>query len=125
MAGALATFVLVLAGALIVGQSLAALAAGATRERPAEISGKGKAAFGLTYTEDAKAKIKIERRTGCSGKGCKKFAKVGTRRAKAFTVEDKIALKLKLEPGSYRATATATDPAGNRSKRKRLSFSVR
>jgi len=38
VAGALATFVLVLAGALIVGQSLAALATGATRERPAEIS---------------------------------------------------------------------------------------
>lgn len=38
MAGALATLVLVLGAALIVGQALAALAAGATRERPAPIS---------------------------------------------------------------------------------------
>lgn len=92
---------------------------------PTEISGKGKAAFALRYSEAAKAKIKIERRTGCSGKGCKRFAKVGTRKAKGFKVEDKLALKLKLDSGTYRATATATDPAGNRSKRKRLSFSVR
>ena len=38
MAGALATLVLVLAGALIVGQALAALQAGASRERPVTVS---------------------------------------------------------------------------------------
>lgn len=38
MAGALATFALVLAAALITGQALVALAAGATRERPAQLS---------------------------------------------------------------------------------------
>ena len=92
---------------------------------PSEISGKGKAAFGLRYSEAAKAKIKIERRTGCKDKGCKKYEKVGTRRAKGFAVKDKLGLKLKLDPGSYRASATASDPAGNRSKPKRLSFSVR
>ena len=92
---------------------------------PTEISGKGKAAFALRYSDDDKAKIKIERRTSCHGKGCKKYAKVGTRRAKRFVTEDKLALKLGLDPGSYRATAIATDPAGNRSKSKRLQFSVR
>ncbi len=38
MAGALATLVLVLGAALIAGQALAALAAGASRESPARIS---------------------------------------------------------------------------------------
>lgn len=85
----------------------------------------GRAAFGLRYSEPAKAKIKIERRTSCKGKGCKRFATVGTRRAKRFAVRDKVGLKLRLGPGRYRATATATDPAGNRSKPKRLAFSVR
>lgn len=46
MAGALATLVLVLAGALITGQALAALQAGASRERPVAVSWLAPA-FGL------------------------------------------------------------------------------
>jgi hypothetical protein len=101
------------------------------RVEVAGASASKKARFRLRYSEVATATITIERRRQCAqGKGrCKKHRKVGTLRAKVPRISATVGLKTrfggrKLSPGRYRATAVARDPAGNRSKPKRLRFSV-
>lgn len=88
-----------------------------------------KPAFKLRYSEIATATIVIERRSECTGKGCKKFKKLGKLKAKPAAISDKVVLgkrvgKRRLRPGAYRARAVAQDPAGNDSKVKRLKFEV-
>jgi len=95
---------------------------------------RAKATFKLRYSEAATAKILIERRNACPKRPraakCRKFTKLGKLRARPAAKSAKVKLKPKmgnhkLERGGYRATAVATDRAGNRSKPKRLTFSVR
>ena len=96
--------------------------------------GRKKTTFRLTYSETARATIAIERARRCGGvagvsRRCRRFGKLGTLRAKVPGLSAKVKLPKRvggrrLRPGHYRATAIATDPAGNRSKPKRLTFSV-
>jgi hypothetical protein len=95
-----------------------------------KLTKKGKRKFKLRYSEPATAKILIERRA-CAGqsKRCRKFKRIGKLRARKLAEQAKVPLKARigghrLGAGSYRATALATDAAKNRSKPKRLRFTV-
>jgi hypothetical protein len=94
---------------------------------------RGRTTFRLRYSETATATIAIERGRKCGkGKGvarrCKKFKKLGALRTKGAGLSASVAMtrsvRSKLRPGRYRATALATDLAGNRSKPRRLGFTV-
>ena len=94
---------------------------------------RGKITFRLRYSEAATATIAIARGRGCGrGKGavrrCKRFKNLGSLKARRVGLAAKVAMtrsiRKKLRPGTYRATAVATDLAGNRSKPKRLTFTV-
>jgi hypothetical protein len=79
--------------------------------------------FSLRLSEPAKARVSVERR----GKGRRfvKVGKVGSRKARSrlkLPIPPKLAAKLG-RGGRFRATAVATDPAGNRSKPRRASIS--
>lgn len=89
--------------------------------------------FKLRYSEPATATILIERRNQCPkadpAAKCRKFKRVGKLRARQAADSASVKLKPKLGkrrlgPGRYRASAVAKDLAGNRSRAKRLSFSV-
>ncbi len=93
---------------------------------------RGRAVFRLRYSEVATATITIELRRNCNRRGakrCRRFQKLGALRAKRAALSAKVPLRKriggkKLHPGRYRASAVATDLAGNRSKAKRLQFTV-
>lgn len=96
-----------------------------------KLTRKGKRKFKLRYSEPATAKILVERRRACppQGKRCRRFERIGKLRTRGVARKAKVRLKARIggrriDAGSYRATAVATDPAGNRSKPKRLRFGV-
>ncbi len=100
----------------------------------ASAKGRGKTTFRLSYSETATATVAVERGRRCGGvagvsRRCRRFKKLGTLRAGRPGLSAKLKLPKRvggkrLRPGRYRATAIATDPAGNRSRPKRLTFSV-
>ena len=95
---------------------------------------RGGTVFRLRFSEVATATVAIERGRKCGGvagisRRCKKFKKLGILRARDADLSATVALPKRvggkrLRPGRYRARAVATDPAGNRSQPKRLSFTV-
>lgn len=97
-------------------------------------SASRKTNFKLRYSETATATITIERRRDCAhakggGKRCRRFRKLGTLRARRAALSAKVPLRRRiggkrLSPGRYRARAVARDLAGNRSKPRRLGFTV-
>jgi DNA-binding beta-propeller fold protein YncE len=79
--------------------------------------------FRYRLSERARMVITIQRRRG------KRFVKVGRLTQSGKPGANKLRFKGKirrraLKPGSYRAALAATDPAGNRSKQRRLGFRV-
>jgi hypothetical protein len=95
----------------------------------------------FTLSEAAKVSLKIERRsTGhrkgkkClakrrTGKRCAIYTSKGTLRRSGRSGSNSVAFsgrigKKKLPKGSYRITATATDAAGNKSRKKTATFKV-
>ncbi|HEY7256766.1 MAG TPA: Ig-like domain-containing protein [Solirubrobacterales bacterium] len=101
---------------------------------PAASTKRGKTVFKLRYSEIATATITVERRRRCpkarsSKRSCRRYGKVGTLRAREAATSAKVPLRRRvggrrLSPGRYRATAIATDLAGNRSQPRRLGFTV-
>jgi hypothetical protein len=85
--------------------------------------------FTLEYSEPATATITIERKQRCPKRArrCKPYTEVGTLKAAtpgtgaALTLGARVG-KRTLRPGRYRASAVATDLAGNRSEVKQLTF---
>ncbi len=101
---------------------------GARRTATAAKAGKKRiprgTVFGLRASEPQNVRILIERRSG------RRYLRVGTiRRANRSAGYDGIPFSgrlgsRKLAPGTYRASISATDHAGNRSNSARLSFTV-
>jgi len=106
--------------------------------------GKRGTTFRFRLNEKAKVSIKIERKlpgrlvggkckrktpANASRKQCARFRKLGSRPVNGKAGANKLAFNGKLggrplEPGGYRATAIATDPAGGRSAPKRVGFKI-
>jgi hypothetical protein len=96
--------------------------------------GRGKARFKLRLSEPATVKIVVGQRKRClpkrgSPKRCTKYRKLGALHARAAKASHTVPLakriRKKLRPGRvYDARAIARDPAGNRSKPKRLRFAI-
>jgi hypothetical protein len=87
--------------------------------------------FSVGYSEPSTATITVQLRHKCRrhARHCKKFTKFGTLKISKAGTSGKASFKArigkrKLRLGSYRANIVATDPAGNRSKVKRLTFKV-
>jgi hypothetical protein len=113
--------------------------ASARRSRPPKRAYR----FVLRISEPARAGVTVERKVrgfrqgkrcgkakdGDPGKRCTRHVKIGTARAKAprenltIGVRGKLAKRL-AKGGRFRATAVATDPAGNTSKPRTLVFRV-
>jgi hypothetical protein len=87
--------------------------------------------FRYSLSEPAKVRITIERKSRghCKRKKCVRFKKTGTltSAAKAGRNTTRFSGKLRgrrLRPGSYRATAIATDSAGGKSRPRRVAFRI-
>jgi hypothetical protein len=95
---------------------------------------RGKARFKLRLSEPATVRIVVGRPKRCppkrrSPKRCTKYRKLGTLRARGAKASHTVPLarriRKKLRPGRvYDARAIARDPAGNRSKPKRIRFAI-
>ena len=112
----------------VISRRLVQLAAASRARKPRQTS----TTFSLTFSEASTATITIERVRTCrrGAKRCTRFEKVGSLTTRVPATAAKLTFKArigrrKLRPGTYRASAVATDLAGNPSKVKRLSFRVR
>jgi Tol biopolymer transport system component len=131
--------------ALSVSHKRFAVAPGRTAASAKRKRAKKGTTFRFTLSEDAATKIAIARRSAGRRKGkkcvtptrklrkakrCFRFKTVATlNRAKTIRGANRVRYtgrigRKKLRPGPYRATLTATDVAGNRSRARRVSFRV-
>jgi hypothetical protein len=84
----------------------------------------GGTAFTYRLSEPARVVFKIERKTSPGHfKRAGRFARRSPKGRSTTPFSGRIG-KRNLSPGDYRATLVATDAAGNRSKRRRVSFEV-